>query len=402
MVDAGQAFLGGLQLRQQRRVDRFNMEQTFIQQNTGIADALITSAAELAKNAAAVGKQADVSAFRERLEGLVQSAAAARQRNFNSDPELLRRSVEAALARFDAAIAAASSAPSASEQAEIAGRASVAGALAISKGLTEAGTDVTPEEAAIAGGLIPAPAEPTGSDIVTFRMPDGSIQSANVNETAKIQGLIGQGGVKISLSVQSPSLEGVGAVTGVTKKEREALKGSVQDTNAQIEELNETLRQFEETPEAGGLLGPIIEKAGGLIQQLPGGERVLETAGVDPAEVKAVRGNARAVASRMLSTITGEESGRFTDREREIAEEVLGALDVTASEQQISAALNQAIDLMRRAEGRQMVRFLQASGADIATPEGEVTFVEALIANGFTEERAIDAMLDLKARLNID
>ena len=104
----------------------------------------------------------------------------------------------------------------------------------------------------------------------------------------------------------------------------------------------------------------------------------------------------------MLSTITGEESGRFTDREREIAEEVLGTLDPTASTEQISAALTQAVDLMKRSEGRQMVRFLQASGADLTLPEGEEAFVGVLMAQGFSEQRAIDAMLDLKERLNLD
>lgn len=399
MVDAGQSLLGGLALRRQRRVDNFNKEQVFVNRNQALAEALIKSASDIQTNAAAVGKSVDLSPFRERLEGLVQSAGAVRAREFGADPDQVRQSIDNILTQFDAAVAAAATAPTPSETAVAEGQASVAGAQATAQALTEGGTPTTTGNVAEAAGLTTAPEK---ASVANFRMPDGSIEAADLNDTAKISSIINQGGVKISLSVQATELSGIGAVTEVTKKEREDVKQSIQDTNAQIEELGETLKQFSETPEAGGLLGPIIEKAGGVIQQLPGGERVLEGLDVDPAEVKAVRSNARAVASQMLSVITAEEGGRFTDKEREIATEVLGALDLTSSTEQISAALNQAVDLMKRSEGRQMVRFLQASGADISTPDGETAFVQALIDNGFSQDRAIDSMLDLKERLSID
>jgi len=399
-----EGFRAGAAARLARTQQRVEIEQEFVQQNSDIADALIKSAADVQAAALEQGKSVDVSPFRERLFGLMESAFGVRKKQFGTDDAVNAQFVNNKMAQFEAALEAAAQQPTAEEAARIGARAGVAGAVATAEGLTESGTPTTTAATAEAAGLVPPPAtapEPTASDIVTFRMPDGNVQSANVNDTDTVKRIIDQGGVRISLSVQSPTLEGVGALTGVTTKERESLKTKIQDTNAQIEELTETLKQFQETPEAGGLLGPVIEKAGGLVQQLPGGEGALESLGLNPAEVKAVRGNARAVASRMLSTITGEESGRFTDKERQIAEEVLGALDVTASSEQISAALNQAIDLMRRSEGRELVRFLQAFEGDINTPEGQEAFVEVLIANGFTRDRAIDAFLELEERLNI-
>lgn len=155
MVDAGQAFLGGLALKQQRRLDAFNQEQILVQQNQGIADALIKSAAEIQSNAAAVGKNVDLSAFRERLEGLLLSATALRARQFGGDPDVNLQFVDTNMAKFEAAIAAAASAPSASDVAKSESEAAVAGASAGAGALTKAGVPTTLDQTARAAGILP-------------------------------------------------------------------------------------------------------------------------------------------------------------------------------------------------------------------------------------------------------
>ena len=195
----------------------------------------------------------------------------------------------------------------------------------------------------------------------------------------------------------STELVGEAAVTAVSGKELAATKESLRGLVADLEEVELTVQKFKDNPQAGGFLGTVIEKVGGIIQQLGGGG-VLERAGIDPAEVKAVRSNARFTISRLLSAITQEGTARYTDTERRIAAEALASLDPTASSEQIAAAGQSAVEIMDRALTREVDRIRVAAKADIATSTGQESLVRALMANGFNEAAAIDAVTDLMIR----
>ena len=255
--------------------------------------------------------------------------------------ESVQKEVEEFTTQFDARL---SSIVAPEVEAASEGRAAAAASAgATASALTEIGVETTPRQAAQAADLIP---EPKAAKPLIFRMPDNTFQSFDANDAAGVQRAIAAGAVgPVNLGVQATTAGDL--LTGVSDDTVEAARESVQTSQADIEELERSIAQFEENPEAGGITGTVIENVGGFLQQFGFGP-ALESAGIDPAKVKEVRSQARLVVSRLLSTITAEESGRFTDRERQIAEQALGSLDETASPEQIKAAGTTALNMMRR------------------------------------------------------
>lgn len=442
-------FAAGTQAKQGRQQLRLEKDKLLLESNAKVMQELTAQAAAIAK----AGREAGRS--QEEIERAIAPIRKALERSSLDDvrirrgllgqpmnPQSAMSTFEGNMSIFDAAVLSGIATPTPEEAAVAKAQAGVAGTKATAGALTAAGAPTTVGEAAVAAGQRPAaaepeiinirmpdgttksidansqtevqaalnaggvrsslaPAEPRASNIQNFRTPDGKVVGVDANDPAAIADIVKRGGVKVTLGVQATTLDELGGVSAVSKKELEATKETIQSLNADIEELDDTLTAFEENPAAGGISGAVIENVGGLIQQIPLiGEKAVQAAGIDPAAVKVTRNKARATASRLLTAITKEE-GRFTDSERQIATEVLSALTPTASGEQIVAALQSAADMVKRSESRELVRFLQASGADLSNPKGEIDFVQALIDNGFKEERAIDAMLDLKERLGL-
>jgi hypothetical protein len=252
-------------------------------------------------------------------------------------------------------------------------------------------------EAVDAVGAKRAPAKKKKAEIINFRLPDGTFKAADANDNKAVDALIDQGGVRVGLSVQAADASGIGSVITPTDDDIEEARAGARKTLADIEELDLTISMFEENPQAGGIAGVVVEKLGGLLQQAGLGS-VLERIGVDPAEVKRVRSQGRLTVSRLLTAITQEDTGRFTDTERRLAGEALSTLDPTASAEQITAAGHTALDTLKRGNLREVDRLRVAAGVDISTEEGQIALVTALMKNGYQQAQAIDAMLDLKER----
>ena len=188
------------------------------------------------------------------------------------------------------------------------------------------------------------------------------------------------------------------ATTITPKKVRETVE-TITQIRANLVDINRVAEGFKKTPSAGGVFGPIIEKLGGLIQQIPLIGGIVGTA---PEDVKGIRTDARALASSLLSTITKEDTGRFTDKEREIATEVLGALDVTASPQQIQAALSTVRGIMEASLSRELFKLLSSTNADLSTDEGINSFGAVLLKNGFTNDQASEAIAGLRQKFGFN
>lgn len=148
-------FAVGFGARSQLRNEKLQEEQEFVAKNDAVAQNLIKNAAEIAKQAAIVGKPVDLEEFRIRYQGLIESASVARARRFNTDPDTILAQQDARLAQFESAIAAAASVPSVTEAAQVKGRASAAGAVATAEALTEAGRPTGVTEAARGAGILP-------------------------------------------------------------------------------------------------------------------------------------------------------------------------------------------------------------------------------------------------------
>ena len=94
--------------------------------------------------------------------------------------------------------------------------------------------------------------------------------------------------------------------------------------------------------------------------------------GRSATEVQDFRTRAERLTATMLSTITGEESGRFTDTEREIATKVLAARDTWRSFPQIRKALAVAMELEVLSKDRALAQQGLTPAFDILSKDEKV------------------------------
>lgn len=289
---------------------------------------------------------------------------------------------------------------------------SAAGNVAATEGQSAAVKSVAQSEALQRGGVSPAasakaagigepePKTPQPQNFVNPKTGERTFVDLTAPGAAEeIADLKNKGFIEFGASVQAATIGGLG-VTGETPKSVGEVRDRLRSTTASMEELKTTLAAFEKTPQAGGILGRMIEKGGGLLQQFDEvlGTDLSGTVGIDMKAVTEARTQARVTTSQMLTTITKEES-RFTDEERKRAEQALQTLELTASPQQIKTALSTAIAIMERSEVRDLDRLRLAAKADLSTDEGIDQFGAVLLDNGYTRDQAISAITRLRKRL---
>jgi len=193
-----------------------------------------------------------------------------------------------------------------------------------------------------------------------FRNADGDLVQQNLRSNE----------IKV-LSKTGKTAEDIKARTGA-KSAAEAADAAKKSATG-IANISETMRELESAASAGGLSGLAIEKIGGFLGQFSkaaeeGFAKLLGDA--TPQEVQAIRTRSRAIVAQMLSEITGEESGRFTEQERAIAEQALKTLDPNASPTQIRSALAVGLELRLLSRDRQLTIAGVASKFDLDTKEG--------------------------------
>ena len=228
-----------------------------------------------------------------------------------------------------------------------------------------------------------------------FVAPDGTRGTVDTANPAAMANLP-PGTQLFTIQAQPTGLD----FTTAGKKETEKARETVASSTGTIENLAQTLREFEKTQGAAGLRGSIAEAGGGILSQIPViGEETGEAfskavGGASQERISAVRTQARFNVARMLRSVTGDESGRYTDRERVIAEEAVKTLDPTASFPQIRGALKTAMELDIFARERAKVRIdpslspFVSTGSDQLDHERLVREARKLMALGFAPEEA--------------
>jgi len=195
------------------------------------------------------------------------------------------------------------------------------------------------------------------------------------------------------------------AATGLTKKEVVESRADLEEARVSIDAMSQALRDVKETPGASGFRGILADKVGGVLGQLPAIGGTLESAftqavaGASPEEVNRVRTQGRLAVAQNLSAITGEESGRFTEPERQIAEQVLGTLQPGASIAQITTAMKIVMELSLDAEIRESEK-LGKPMFNLSSDEGVNKFGNYLIDLGFSENEALDMVRERKRRIS--
>jgi len=149
---------------------------------------------------------------------------------------------------------------------------------------------------------------------------------------------------------------------------------NLQEGVSAIANISITMDELEKASSAGGLSGLAIEKIGGFLGQFSEAAEEGFAAffgDATPQEVQAIRTRARVIVAQMLSEITGEESGRFTEAERALAVEALKSLDPNASPTQIRSALAVGLELQLLSRDRQLTVAGVTPKFDLETKEGK-------------------------------
>ena len=240
-----------------------------------------------------------------------------------------------------------------------------------------------------------AEAEATRADETIVRLQrqrDDAISAGDTKAAQEIQDEIDKRGAIVGRTPEDV------AVTGpISAKRTGEVREGLRAISGNIEELQITLAQFEDTPLAGGAIGAILDKAAGILGQF---DQVLGTdlesaLPGDQKKIKEARTSAKFTAALMLSTITGEDSGRFTDTERKIADQALATLEASSGPGQISTAMNTAVRIMERSLRRFADELFVASKIDLSDVNNLEKAHGILLENGLSSGQADGILLDV-------
>jgi hypothetical protein len=207
-----------------------------------------------------------------------------------------------------------------------------------------------------------APVEPPGMNAVNVRMPDGSLVSGRETAQGEIEVRDSNGiwvlapteATRVGLSVQASSAGDL----ALDPKEKRELRTEIRNSEANLEEISAALDALAATPNATGVRGVLIENLGGFVGQLPLlGPEIAKSWGT--AEVQGVRTQLQSIIGRFVGTITGDESGRYSDKDMQMAAAAAPAMLPRASYEQVEKALKTLYDI----ESRSLARNKGALGA---------------------------------------
>lgn len=173
-----------------------------------------------------------------------------------------------------------------------------------------------------------------------------------------------------------------------------------------IAEAGSLLQRAEQLgPGIAGLRSSLAESAGGILGQLNqtlGNFAAEAISGVSPADLTDFRTRARTFVAQQISVFTGEESGRFTEQERAIAEQASRLLTAEASFEQIRSALSTVIGLNFTSLDREAVVSGNPNGLyEIGNEEQETLFVQQLLALGLDSAAVLRVMDTIESQRNL-
>ncbi len=169
---------------------------------------------------------------------------------------------------------------------------------------------------------------------------------------------------------------------------------------ARISSFADLLDDFQRAgPGAAGFRGGVASFGAGLLSQLNRGlgEGFSQfVAGVDQDQLQNIRSKARSVIGSSITEFSGEESGRFSEPERALAEKALQLLEGEASFEQIRAALGVGVQLAVLAEERELREAGAPIRLDLDKQDGQREMVSELIGFGLTPAEAADTVFEAR------
>ena len=192
----------GFAIKQAAREDALEKDKLFVTERDKLTNAAVeiaTAGREAGRSEAQI--EASVSPLRNQLEALARTRG-----QFRFGTATLAPDEEAAQAidRFDSFLTGGIT-PTEAATAEA--RANVAGVRTTAEALTRSGVPTTVSQTAQAAGLVPAPEKPVSTNVINFRMPDGSIKGVDSRDSAAVQDALAKGGVKVLNQMQAAACQ---------------------------------------------------------------------------------------------------------------------------------------------------------------------------------------------------
>lgn len=242
----------------------------------------------------------------------------------------------------------------------------------------------------------------TPEERTQYGIPEG--RAAQISSQGKA-GVIGSSSGGITLyGPEGNILAQVGGVPlteSQTGKQGIEIADAIRESERRLSELSNALRSLRETPEAAGISGQVIENIGGYAQQ------ITDLAGIDgdwlpTAEVQRVRTELASLLGQYIPTITGDDSGRYSDRDMDRARAALPATNARAGFPVVESALLTLQDVEQRSRARRLMR---ADGfdprIDITYAEGQTRYIAKLLDEGKSPQEVADIMTDLLQKYEI-
>lgn len=248
--------------------------------------------------------------------------------------------------------------------------------------------------------------EARAPDMRNYITPTGQKGIINADDATAISRLPA-GSQLFTVQAQPSSM---GDFTQPGPKEGAEARQTIGETTGNVSQGAEVLEKLKDTPFGAGVRGTIAEYGAGILSQVPGlqgaAEQFSETmAGGSIADVTKLRTDLRMRVAGMLRSISGDQTDRYTNQDRERAEQALRAMEVSAGPEQIVSATKAAMEMDIISRERAKAKLGASAYTDRAKLEGEA---RKLLTLGFSEDEAADIvvrihkeMLDLQEQLKM-
>ncbi len=215
---------------------------------------------------------------------------------------------------------------------------------------------------------------------------------------------LGEAGfLEVGINVQPSDAEGIASVFGdrATKAAGSAAGTAVTGAAVEAVELGTELTQLRGLTDqlsrvgAGGvgIRGLLAEKGGGILGQLNKGlgeNFTRAVAGASEEDIQGLRTEMITTMSSFIPETTGEESGRFTEAERELAKEATRLLKTDANFAQIKAAVGALTKLKIISRQKELFLSGQPLDYDTSTPQGQDDALIDFLDSGLSPQQAAD------------
>ncbi|MCP4900056.1 MAG: hypothetical protein GY906_24060 [bacterium] len=141
-----------------------------------------------------------------------------------------------------------------------------------------------------------------------------------------------------------------------------------------------------------GILGQISPELGGRFASLIGGD-------VSEKDVSDLIAESRVAIAQNITTVTGEESGRFTEMERAVTEATFAVMQALRSPNQIEASLTALLKFKVISQDFQRIRSGKTPEFDLETDDGVGAMADELISLGITDTSDVVDVIERLQRI---